>query len=374
MTDSMHSTILRRMTGGQAADEAADTPQTSSRALRLALTKAANDTVGLVLTVTSTAEDVQPLDEMLGNLDPQLMLVGLYRADALVGLMAVDMQLRAAIMEMQTVGQLLSAAADDRAPTGTDKMMCDPVLKEFLTALPEAMISTPLQGWVDGTMLGERIGSARAAGLILQDDSYRSLRLNVDLSVADRQGQVLIVLPLLPAPSVAPTTVDEKPNWDMLFPAAVEAAPAELEALLHRFDMPIAQARSLQVGQVIPLAGCSVNSVRLLASDGKQVGTAKLGQLGGKRAVRIEAPPRPQMGELPNAAISQGLPAVDDALSLDVAPAPVALEPDEPLMSPAEAPDLPLPDVGAVDIGVDENVGFDSGAAVVPMDIETLND
>ncbi len=370
MTDSMHSTILRRMTGGRANDEAAETPQTSSRALRLALTKAANDTVGLVLTVTSTAEDVQQLDEMLDGLDQQLMLIGLNRADRLVGLMAVDMQLRAAVMEMQTVGQLLSALAEDRAPTGTDKMICDPVLKKFLTALPEAMTGTRLQGWTDDALLGERVNSARAAGLILEDDAYRTLRLNVDLGVADRQGQVLIALPLLPEPGLTPTVKEEKPDWTTLFPAAVQAAPAELDALLHQFDMPIAQARSLQVGQVIPLLGCSVNSVRLLASDGKHVVTAKLGQLGGKRAVRIEAPPLPQMGELPNAPSG----AVDNALGL--VPAPAVTEPDiavTPQEDLIRSPDLALPDEGAADVGAEQELGLDGGA-MAPMEIDALSD
>ncbi len=370
MTDSMHSTILRRMTGGRVNDEAAETPQTSSRALRLALTKAANDTVGLVLTVTSTAEDVQPLDEMLDGLDQQLMLVGLYRAEKLVGLMAVDMQLRAAVMEMQTVGQLLSAVAEDRAPTGTDKMMCDPVLKKFLTALPEAMISTRLQGWTDDAVPGERVNSARAAGLILEDDTYRTLRMNVDLGVANRQGQVLIALPLLPEPGLAPTVKEERPDWTTLFPAAVQAAPAELDALLHQFDMPIAQARSLQVGQVIPLLGCSVSSVRLLASDGKHVVTAKLGQLGGKRAVRIEAPPLPQMSELPNRPPD----VIDNALEL--APAPAAMEPDiamTPQEELTEPPDLGPPDKGVADGETGDGLGL-GGGPVAPMEIDALSD
>ena len=64
----------------------------------------------------------------------------------------------------------------------------------------------------------------------------------------------------------------------------VSAAPASLDALLHRFKMHIGAAQSLEVGQVLPLPGCTVNSVRLLAPDGKVVAQAKLGQVGGMRA------------------------------------------------------------------------------------------
>ncbi len=362
MTDNMHSTILRRMTGGQATDAAAEVPQTASRALRLALTRAANDTVGLVLTVTSTAEDEQSLDEMLDALDQQLMLIALNRADQLVGFIAVDMEFRAAVMEMQTIGALIPAVAENRAPTGTDKMMCDPVLAAFQNALPEAMNGTPLQGWVDGTVLGERIASARAAGLVLEDDTYRILRLNVDLGVADRQAQVLIALPLLAEQRPVPVATEEKPDWATLFPAAVQEAPVALDALLHRFEMPLARAHALQVGQVVPLLGCKVSSVRLMAPNGKQVMTAKLGQFGGKRAVRIETPPQPQMHELPGAPISQGRGMMVNELTSNAGPVPAA--PEMPVTGP-EALTAPEP---AAELGLEES------AALAPIESDMMLD
>ncbi len=72
MTDSTQATILRRMTSSHETD-VAENPLTSSRAVRLALTKAANDSVGLVLTVSSVAEDVSALDAMLDGLPDGLM-------------------------------------------------------------------------------------------------------------------------------------------------------------------------------------------------------------------------------------------------------------------------------------------------------------
>jgi len=74
------------------------------------------------------AEDTLSLDGLLEELDESLMLIALHRADAMVGVMALDMQFRAAVLEMQTMGQLVASVADDRPPTGTDKTMCEPVL------------------------------------------------------------------------------------------------------------------------------------------------------------------------------------------------------------------------------------------------------
>ncbi len=346
MTNSMHSTILRRMTG-QRTDGADENPLTSSRALRLALTKAANDIVGLVLTVTSVAEEVQPLETMLAGLDEDLMLIELIRDNKLVGIVALDVQLRAAILEMQTVGSLIGAAADLRPATGTDKMMCDPVLAAFLDALPKAVVGTTLEGWADDVAIAQRIASSRAAGLVLDDHDYRILRLSVDLGVADRAGSILLALPPLQQALLTQTAAVEEPDWDSQFQASVAEAPASLEALLHRFSLPLTQARSLHVGQVVPLPGCTVNSVRLMTPDGHKLAEAKLGQIGGKRAVRIEAAPLLQMAELSGDVVgATGLADVivgqGDPLALDVGGLTDAVA-NDPINFDEVAPaDLPL--------------------------------
>ena len=310
MIESTQVTLLRRMTRSQ-GQEAADNPLTSSRAVRLALTKAANDTVGLVLTVESVAEEITGLDEMLASLTGDLMLVALEQEQGLVGLIALDMEMRAAVLEMETMGAVLAHPADERAPTRTDKMLCDPLLEAFLEAFPTAVAGTPLDGWLDGVMPGDSVESLRAAGLVLEDRDYRIVRLSVNLAGAERQAQLIICLPL--EQDVA--SIDDIPaqhvEWDSTFEANVADAPASLDALLHRFPVSLATAQALQVGSVLPLPGCTVNSVRLLSPDGKEVAQAKLGQMGGYRAVRIEAAPAPQLAELPGAAADTSMPHPD---------------------------------------------------------------
>lgn len=298
MTESAHATLLRRMTRSQ-KDEVAENPLTASRAVRLALTKAANDTVGLVLTVSGVADEVTVLDDMLATLGDDLMLIGLERGDQLQGLVALDMQLRSAVVELQTTGVLVGQTAEDRAPTRTDKMLCDPLLSAFLAAFPTAVLSTPLEGWMEGVTHGDRVESARAAGLVLEDVNYRIVRMSVDLGVADRNGMLVIALPLVQeaAPEIAepPVVID----WEHAFGAAVSESTASLDALLHRFSVPLATAKSLEIGSVLPLPGCTVNSVRLIAPDGQCVGHAKLGQAAGHRAVRLEHAAAPQLSDLP---------------------------------------------------------------------------
>ncbi|WP_322895101.1 MULTISPECIES: FliM/FliN family flagellar motor C-terminal domain-containing protein [unclassified Yoonia] len=286
MTQSSHISILRRM-AGQAGDAAPATPLTTSRAMRLALVKAANDAVGLALDVVSIGEDSGRLDDLLAQLDAGLMLVGLHRHGTLAGFVALDMQLRAAIVEMQTMGRLNDQAADNRPATGTDKALCDPLLAAFLASLPAAVSGTRFEDWVDDLAPGDRLADSRVAGLQLRDGDYRLLHMNVGLGADDRQGAVLLALPLLAQPADPVMPVTTSADWHTAFAAVVQDAPASLTARLHRFTLPLGQAQALKVGQVLPLPGCSVTSVRLIAADGRSVARVKLGQMGGKRAVRI---------------------------------------------------------------------------------------
>jgi flagellar motor switch protein FliM len=306
-------------------DDVVENPLTSSRAVRLALTKAANDSAGLVLTVTSVAEDVAPLDTMLDDLEDGLMLVGLHRDDRLIGLIALDMQLRAAVLEMETTGFLAGQPAVDRTPTHTDMMMCDRVLADFLTAFPQSVRGTDFEGWGDNVVHQDRIDSTRIAGLLLDDCAYRVVRMAVQMGSVDRQGLLLMALPL-GEPAIEDVPVVPDSDWGTLFPQAVQQAPTTLTALLHRFSVPLSVARGLEVGSVLALPGCSVSSVQLIAADGQKMMQAKLGQSGGMRAVRLEAAPSPDMQELgpPMAEAGAGLVmegAVQDApMALDMAP------------------------------------------------------
>ena len=381
MATSMHSKILWRMAGRAVEDTDDDQPHTAGRALRLAVARVANNTVGLVLNVTGIADETQPLDAMLAGLGEDLMLVGLHRDGKMIGLFAMDTQMRAAVLEMQTVGAVIPAPAEERPSTSTDKIMCEPLIDGLLEAMPVAMAGGLLDGWLDRCSEGKRIASARAAGLILADCNYRVMRITVDLGVADRQGLILVALPPLPQTTVMIAEDVEEQDWGSQFRQMVSDSPAILSAQLHRFKIPLAQARTLQVGQVLPLAGCNVHSVRLLAPDGQKIAQAKLGQLGGMRAVRIESAPVPQMTDLSGvgAALSGGMGGD---------PGMLALGADDPMMGsdiPDEADFGGMSDgndfgndfggdFGGTPLGLDDDGAGDLGGdfPMAPLDMDTL--
>ncbi len=339
MADNSHTSILRRMTNPE-VDEAPQSPLTTSRAVRMAMTKAAHGTLGLVVSVTAIEEVVQPLDDMLKGLVEDLMMVALHRQGQPVGLIGLDMQMRAAVVELQTIGQVSKHAADIRNATSTDKQMSDPLLQTFLQGLSESVAGTEFEGWLDGLSQHDMISDIRAAALMLDDKDYRVLRLSVDLGVEGRAGSVVIALPLSPVVVPPDIPMPTKVDWDPAFQKTVSDAPTEFEVELHRFQISLAQAKNIQVGDVLSLPGCTVSSARLVSLDGKVELSAKLGQIGGKRAVRIEQAPSIGMDDLAALPADQPMPAMPDMPEISAMP---AMEPEEPQIDSPMVADLDSP-------------------------------
>lgn len=289
--------VLRRMVSPPPPSPE-DVPITSSRAMRLAITRAADKTHNLIMNVGGLREETLSLEDMLAAQSPDHMLVAAIKDDEVIGLAALDVQLRSALIEVQTVGKILGIPPEDRPPTNTDASMAEPLLAAILQHMGDTTLRTPLEGWGQGVVLSGQIPSVRSAGLVLPDITYRVIRMSLDLAVADRQGELVFALPDAKGPDVTQSTPVETEDWATRFHRTVNASAVRLDAQLHRFKLPLHIAQSLEVGQVLPLRGCQVSSLKLLARDGRMVATARLGQSAGMRAIRIEAATAPDMEDL----------------------------------------------------------------------------
>jgi len=295
MADGKTGSVLRRL--AQAVRPVvASAPVTPSRALRMALTRAAQDQIGLSITVLGITEEVVALDDLLRLIDADMLLIGLEDREGLGGLAGIDFQSRAAVIEMQTMGQLRGSPADPRPVTSTDAALTGPFIAGFLDELSQNTQGTPLQGWVDDYAVGGRVDGLRAAGLALREARYRLVRLTIDLGIAERQGAILLALPVTREAVPAPAT-DPGHAWADLLGASVAQAPANLHAVLHRMRLPLHAVEAFRVGQIVSLPGIGVGSVRLEGPDGRVVARARLGQSAGLRAVRLTLQPAAEMSE-----------------------------------------------------------------------------
>ncbi len=297
MTDQPEHSVLRRMTQRTVAAPQ-EVPLTSSRAVRVAVKRAADSAHGLSVTVEGLQEEVFSLDGIADALGADWLLLGLYRDGALAGLAAADQQLRSAVIELQTIGKVLETVAGAREPTNTDAMMFTPFMAALLKSLADTTPRTDLDGWTEGVQVGARVTTTRSAALSLPEHDYRLVRLVIDLGVGDRQGGLAILLPAGTKPVAEVVLPSKGAVWHPGFRNGVAAAPACLTAELHRFKLPLCQIEGFQAGQLIPLSGCTVASVKLTDANGREAAKARLGQYAGMRAVRIEFGKGIEMSEL----------------------------------------------------------------------------
>jgi len=318
MGEQVTPSVLNRMVGQKAASTA-EVPVTASRAMRLAVTRAAERTVALQLTVVGVGEENLTLEGVQSALNDDLLLLKLMNADGgVAGVLALDTSFVAAIVEVQTTGQVSDAVPAQRDVTLADLVLAQPFLDGLFAHLLETTPNTALDGWTADMRHADRFENVRAIGLALSHVNYRLMRLTLDLGGADRQGELFIALPAGEVNVIPEDTGPKIVNWAHEMHETVLAAPAALSAILHRFDLPLHRANNLHVGQVLALPGCTVSSLELVGPDGVRVARAKLGQVAGHIAVRLEDPIAPPMRELPPR----------KAAALD--PAPMALSEEEP--------------------------------------------
>jgi len=302
MTDQDIRTVLARMAGAAvppAAEEAALTP---ARAVRMAVARASETACGLKVAVTSVSEEDAALDAVAAALSGGELALELRSVEgAILGMAALDRELRAAFVESQTMGRLSAVSAPDRAVSVADHALCAPVIDAVMTELALAAGPTSLAGWADGARTGGRIDGGRGVALRLPEDRYRLLRLDIDLGVAGRAGRLLLALPALrgrPVPDPAPS------DWTERLHRSILSAPAVLTAVLHRMSLPISRLEEFAPGDLLPLDGVTVSSIRLEGAGNTVVATARLGQVGGMKAVRLEPPPPPELREAAHRAAS----------------------------------------------------------------------
>jgi flagellar motor switch protein FliM len=272
---------------------------TSGRAIRLAIARAAEKALGLSLTVLGVTMEVEGLDPLLKRLNGDWMLLGLVRRGELVGVAALDLQARAAAVEMQTLAQLRVAPAAERPITPSDVALCGPLITTILAELGEAAGETELAGWTGGITVGARFVDARAVGLTLPEARYRFIGATLDLGTGERQGTVLLAMPASPqAEAAADGDPGKAEVFKARFQATVMEAPAILHAVLHHMTLPLNKVAGFQVGDTLPLPGVTVASVRMEGPGGQVLSRARLGQVTGMRAVRLEVAGPSQLSEV----------------------------------------------------------------------------
>lgn len=321
------------------------------RQVRRALARAADGSVGMLASVLGIADEELEAEALIETSPKDWVVIGL-RDDTgagLTGLFLIDPALRSALVEMQTMGKLLPDVQDERPVTRADAQLTIPFAAQLLSELADVGFgSSDLDP--NGFDLGV-MENLRTAGLVMTQGLYRVWKISVQVGGGERQGELLIAM--RPKTNEIPDIKAPTAAWSDSLRRAVALAPTDLDAVLTRMTLPMGKVENFKVGQVLNLAGTTVGSVKLVGPGGEHVATARLGQVAGKRAIRLEPEIRNLQEGLPRAA---AMAPMDGGALMDNA------------MMDADMTGA-LPDIDYVNDTVDLGMTDDGFAAPNPMDM-----
>lgn len=274
---------LRRMvmTRGPAADATADGTQD----LSLALARAAQDLARLPLAVQGVQQRTATLAEFVEMIPEHALIALLDRESGSgSGVLVLGPSLMIGLIEAATTGKPGTTAIQPRRPTRTDAAIIAPFIDTALDG----------SGRGDGWRYAAYLPEARPLGLLLDEGDYTLWQAELRLGAGERTGEMFFLRPAqAPAPALPPPDAPDAAE-DMA--ARLGDVEARLDAVLARSAMTLTQIMALAPGDILPLGGATLESVRLTGVDGRMIGEGRLGQLRGMRALRLTQDIPPALG------------------------------------------------------------------------------
>ena len=212
-------------------------------------------------------------------------------SEGALGIAVLDPGALSGLSEQLMLGRIATTAPDPRRPTRTDAVMMagflDAVLAEFdlLTAEEDASGT----GWATGFRYSAHLADPRPLGLMLEAPLYHTLRLSLALGGANgRPARLSLAMPARGAAGAAPSVAAGVPDpWGEPLTRVIERVEAEVEAILARVTLPLADLLRLEAGHSLPLPRQALHMVQVEGEDGRLICLGQLGQGNGHRVLRL---------------------------------------------------------------------------------------
>ncbi|NDR59442.1 FliM/FliN family flagellar motor switch protein [Aliiruegeria sabulilitoris] len=365
MAEEARQDVLKRKV--EAGRNSAPASQTvlPAKALSSALSKAAEKSFGLAVVATSCSERIVSLADLLERLPEQGLLAVLEGPGDGQGLLSMDVKALSAIIEKQMTGAVSQSSPPSRRVTRTDAALAADLIDAMLQRFEATLAGRPEARWASGFGYSSHVEDLRPLGLLLEEIDYRVFGLSLDFEIGTREGQLLLALPAegrsdalaLPEPRIS-LEKPADPEWAPGLEGLVLEGEVRLEAILHRFKLPISAIPTLKVGDEIPIPLSAIDNVRLTGTEEIPLGRCRLGQSLGLRAVRLGA------GEAGAERPQSGMSNLIGAGAGGLAPLPRAALPDPVGLDDEAFAAAPLAEGGLPDIGLEP--------MAAPMDLSAL--
>ncbi|MZR12764.1 hypothetical protein GQE99_06990 [Maritimibacter sp. DP07] len=328
MSTETRPSVIRRKAGAGRPPPEIGAPD-AAKILRTVVMQAGEEVAGLAIAAGAPEEDRVTLATVTGEMAEHALMALTEGPGGRYGLVLLDRDVLAALIEVQTTGRVTPRPADARAPTRTDAILCADFIDRVLELLEQRAAEAALEQApaLSGYRYALALAEARAIPLTLEDVPYRRFRMSLDMARGAKQGRLDLILPFDAAPTAgAGAGLADGAGFTRRLGEVVAGAPVRLRAMLHRVEMPIAQVTELRAGSMIPLPAGALDNVTVADLDGRPVAQGRLGMADGNRAVRLgtagesralprEAPPTPPQGQgaqVPDLPVQEGdLPDLD---------------------------------------------------------------
>ncbi|MFN7224736.1 MAG: FliM/FliN family flagellar motor switch protein [Paracoccaceae bacterium] len=283
--------MRKKLLAGQ--QTAAEGGPGADRAWRLSFARAVRDMMQVQVDFVGLSLNRVSLTEVLDLPPDRALILMLEGPEEGLGLLILSPELLSAMIEVLTIGKCGMQVPDPRRPTRTDAAMLSPLADLSLANLEEALAEDGDLIWASGFRYASFIEEARSLGLLLEDMIYRTLSAKVALAQGARVGEMILVLPAEGRgrkPRLDPRAVPEsvaRPAFSAALAARVEPAACQLEAVVARVSMTLADVMVLSADMILPLQGATLEQISIEGLDGRRVTDGKLGQHRGMRAVRL---------------------------------------------------------------------------------------
>jgi len=300
MTAQGSPSVLKRKLAA-ANDDDRGAGRSALRALRLALARVAKELFDLPLGVIGATQARCDHDGVAGFMSDDRLLVLLEGSGGKAGVVSLDGACVAALIQQQTMNRVTGSPMTERAFTGTDAAMAEPLIEALLARAAILSDLADDQRCLSGFRFGAQVSDVRSLLLALEADRFRVFSLTVDIAEGAMQGAICLLLPDLP-PDPAKMGAKGKPaqppgpRMDQAF----GVMRAELTATICRLRLSLSELAAMQPGDVLPLMRERLEETELVAIDGRPIAAGRLGQINGLRALRLnETPIAPSQLESP---------------------------------------------------------------------------
>lgn len=241
-----------------------------------------------------TVTTQQSLQDATRALPDQGLVAAIEDGQGRRGLLGLSPGLVDAMVEVQTTGRVEASPLPARPVTRIDEALCRDFIDLTLAAFAQEGQGIAARDWPEQMGYGSRIDDRGQINLLLPEGAHTVLLGAVGFHGVTRQASFALILPALAATDPkgrGEGRAPPDPAWLAARDQILHGLHLPLEVVLLRRRQALAQVQRLAVGDLIPFALADLHQVTLEDGQGRILLHGRLGQVGGRRALRFAAVP-----------------------------------------------------------------------------------